>query len=665
MSVTPPTSSGVPDQPAGQQPVAQVKLLDWLPWEKILIWGLFILAVYTLRHFFFIIFVTFIVTYIMRSSVRRISRFVLPKHENVWFERILSIAGFILLLFGLYAGGNYLGPELYSQGQALIQRATTIEPEKELNNFIQRTVGVALFYRTYGGKDDPRYQEKFKTFEQQGPIAAAFESFPELAASIEKHFDSEEAQKIESKLTEKEFEAWFVREKSAVIFEKEREALITKWESRWDDSSRVAGLPSLEELKSRPDYAEFRDPLIRGMIFRDIDKGSKAYGEHHAEWKAYVVQNALVALKSSPSYTDRFREFYERLRTDDAPAVALPEGKPPYTYEKYLELKAARERGEDAFAAALQDAVPADEKDRVALAQVALEQSETKRLVNDWLKSEAYLKMRAVAAEYMESGLKSLAGWAQATIGYLITLPIQIALSLLLSFFITLDIPRIRRGILSLKQSRVEEFYEEIAPGLYNFGRLIGRAFQAQGVIALFNTLLTFIAVRALQIQNETFLCAIVFVCSFIPVLGVVLSSVPIAIMSIVQPGGSIFLALQAIGAILIIHFIETSVLNPKILGEMLHLHPVMVLAVLAIGEHFFGVWGLLLGVPVMVFVIRCVILNEEIPGLIEQDPLAKVSAPAGAGYGLEAPARAFKEAGGDRRGEGVRKDASKSVPAS
>jgi predicted PurR-regulated permease PerM len=101
-------------------------------------------------------------------------------------------------------------------------------------------------------------------------------------------------------------------------------------------------------------------------------------------------------------------------------------------------------------------------------------------------------------------------------------------------------------------------------------------------------------------------------------VLGVIISSVPIAVMALVQPGGDLWLALKAVAAIIVIHFIETSALNPKIIGDMLHLHPVMVLAVLAIGEHYFGVWGLLLGVPVTVYVIRFVILDEGIPGFIE-----------------------------------------------
>jgi predicted PurR-regulated permease PerM len=664
MSATTQSSQAAPAPPASPPPTQHVKLLDWLPWEKSLIWGLVILAVYAMRHFFFIIFVTFIVAYIMRSSVRRISRFVLPNRESAWLERSLTVAGFVLLLFGLYGVGNYLGPEIYRQGQALFDRVKTIEPEKELNNLITRTVGTVLFYRNYGGKTDDRYKEKFQEFQKEGPGVAAFKTFPDLVASLESHFELEEAQKIKAKLTEKdkdkEFQAWFIREKSPSIFERDRVELIKKWEKRYEDAAEFAGLPSLSDVKAKADYESHRDPRIKEMIFKDLDKTQNAFAAYRTAWEEYTVKNALTALKSSPSHTERFRELYNRLRKEEAPAFTLPEGKPPYELAKYFELKDAYEHGEAAFAFALRDLVPTSEEYSLTQAQSTFEQTETRHLVDSFLKSPTYGKIRDVASEYVENGLKSLAVWVQQTIGYLFTLPVQLALSLLLSFFITFDIPRLRRGLLGLKQSRVHDFYEEIAPGLYNFGRLIGRAFQAQGVIALFNTLLTFVAFRALQIQNETFLCALVFVCSFIPVLGVVLSSVPISILSIVQPGGSIFLALEAIAAILVIHFIETSVLNPKILGEMLHLHPVMVLAVLAIGEHFFGVWGLLLGVPVTVFIIRCVILNEEIPGLIEADPLARVSPALEPRVSAPAPPASFTVEDGRRDTE--RKDASQSV---
>ncbi len=59
---------------------------------------------------------------------------------------------------------------------------------------------------------------------------------------------------------------------------------------------------------------------------------------------------------------------------------------------------------------------------------------------------------------------------------------------------------------------------------------------------------------------------------------------------------------------------------QPRIVGKVLHLHPVMVLLILVIGEHFFGIWGLLLGVPIAVYLIRVVILKEAIPGIYEPD---------------------------------------------
>ena len=60
--VAPASSAQPPEASDGDRPrkIAKPLFPDWLPWEKILIWGLFFLVVYTLRHFFFIIFMTFI-----------------------------------------------------------------------------------------------------------------------------------------------------------------------------------------------------------------------------------------------------------------------------------------------------------------------------------------------------------------------------------------------------------------------------------------------------------------------------------------------------------------------------------------------------------------------------------------------------------------------------
>jgi predicted PurR-regulated permease PerM len=64
---------------------------------------------------------------------------------------------------------------------------------------------------------------------------------------------------------------------------------------------------------------------------------------------------------------------------------------------------------------------------------------------------------------------------------------------------------------------------------------------------------------------------------------------------------------LWAIALIAVIHAIEAYILNPRIYGAYLRINPVLVLAVLVIGNHLFGIWGMILGIPVLNYVIRTI----------------------------------------------------------
>jgi predicted PurR-regulated permease PerM len=128
--------------------------------------------------------------------------------------------------------------------------------------------------------------------------------------------------------------------------------------------------------------------------------------------------------------------------------------------------------------------------------------------------------------------------------------------------------------------------------------------FRLQGVVSLIDATLIFVALSLLGVENPLLLSVVVFVFSFVPVIGVIISAVPIAIMALVQTNGSFGLALWALGAVLLVHLIEATVLSPRIVGKMLHLHPVLGIVVLGIAQQFFGIWGLLLAYPVTVFLI-------------------------------------------------------------
>lgn len=176
-------------------------------------------------------------------------------------------------------------------------------------------------------------------------------------------------------------------------------------------------------------------------------------------------------------------------------------------------------------------------------------------------------------------------------------------LALLFSFLILIDRDRVMAQIRALRASRLHDFYEEAAQPVVRFTYVVGRAIQAQAMIALVNTALTAIGIAVLGIPSLTVLSVIVFVCGFIPVLGTFISTTPIVLVAL--NAGGLEKAAAVIVLVALVHFIEAYLLNPQIVGRHLNLNPVLVLIILFVGYHAFGVWGMVLGVPVTLYVLH------------------------------------------------------------
>jgi len=200
---------------------------------------------------------------------------------------------------------------------------------------------------------------------------------------------------------------------------------------------------------------------------------------------------------------------------------------------------------------------------------------------------------------------------------------VQFIVSMIFSLIIMLDLPKIKKGVASLKHSNIKTLYNEIAPSMATLGDLITKALQAQSSIAVVNTLITMVGMLMLRIPGWGFLSLIVFFCSFIPVAGVVMSTIPIAFVALTEYGFGSMLGVLAL--VLLTHAMEAYVLNPTIYNHHLKLHPILVLAVLTLAEHSLGVVGLLTAVPVTVFVVEYLIKSPEqraLPELqMEHDP--------------------------------------------
>lgn len=192
-----------------------------------------------------------------------------------------------------------------------------------------------------------------------------------------------------------------------------------------------------------------------------------------------------------------------------------------------------------------------------------------------------------------------------------IVFALQFVLSIILSLVLIWDLPRTTAYLRRLSEGRTAEIYREITPSLSAFGVMLGRAFEAQSVVAIVNALLSVILFVALGLPSIALLAVIVFACSYIPILGMILSTLPAALLAL-RVGGMTHVLWLVLG-VLVIHAVEAYMLNPLIYGRHLRLHPVAVLLILVIAEHLLGVWGLLLGVPVAAFVLKYVIEGQPV----------------------------------------------------
>ena len=176
-------------------------------------------------------------------------------------------------------------------------------------------------------------------------------------------------------------------------------------------------------------------------------------------------------------------------------------------------------------------------------------------------------------------------------------------LALLLSFLIVLDLPKLAASIKNLEQTKIRFIYREVSPTIRDFCVTLGKSLEAQLGIALINSVLTTIGLMILGLsQKLVFLSIIVFICGFIPILGVFISSLPICLVALQESGG-FWLVFLCILMIVGVHMVEAYILNPKIYGQRLHMNPVLVLIILTIAGKLFHVWGLLLGLPLCTYI--------------------------------------------------------------
>jgi predicted PurR-regulated permease PerM len=182
------------------------------------------------------------------------------------------------------------------------------------------------------------------------------------------------------------------------------------------------------------------------------------------------------------------------------------------------------------------------------------------------------------------------------------TFTLQILLALLLSLFFLLEKPRLIEFTKKFKTSKIASIHAEIEFFARKFVRTFGKVIEAQIIIAIVNCILTTIALWILGFPQLGGLSIMILFLGLIPVAGVIISLIPLTIIA--YSIGGIMTVLYVFIAIMIIHAVEAYILNPKLMSSKTNLPVFYTFIVLIFSEHFFGVWGLIIGIPVFVFIL-------------------------------------------------------------
>ena len=183
------------------------------------------------------------------------------------------------------------------------------------------------------------------------------------------------------------------------------------------------------------------------------------------------------------------------------------------------------------------------------------------------------------------------------------TLTIAVFMSLILSFFYTIELQQMEDFS---RQFLETKYLNWLFGDIYYFGKTFVNTFgvvlEAQFFIAICNTALTMICLSFMKMPQIFALGLMVFVLSLVPVAGVIISLVPLSLVGY-QVGG-IRDVIYIIIMIMVIHALEAYILNPKFMSSRTELPIFYTFVVLLVSEHLWGTWGLIVGVPIFTFLL-------------------------------------------------------------
>ena len=210
---------------------------------------------------------------------------------------------------------------------------------------------------------------------------------------------------------------------------------------------------------------------------------------------------------------------------------------------------------------------------------------EVKLQLEEWLQSASGLIGRA-ALNVLTKTISGVTGTISIVIG-LVIVPF-------LLFYMLKDKEELVGGLYTVLPEGVARHTHNVF-GLFH--DVVGSYVRAQIISASIVGSFVFLGLFFLDISFSLTLGLLAGVLGLIPIIGAFIGAVPGLLVTLAtDPSKLVWVALVYI----FVQFVESNIISPRIQGRALRLHPIFIMSTLIIASDIAGLWGVLIGVPLV-----------------------------------------------------------------
>ncbi|MFL0198736.1 AI-2E family transporter [Clostridium sp. WILCCON 0269] len=189
---------------------------------------------------------------------------------------------------------------------------------------------------------------------------------------------------------------------------------------------------------------------------------------------------------------------------------------------------------------------------------------------------------------------------------------LNVVLALVLSIVFNMERKNLVDAFKNAEESSKLSIFKNLKAYGKSFTDSFGKVIRTQLIIAFFNATLSTIGLAMLGFPQVLGLGLMIFFLVLIPVVGTMVSLIPLSLIAF-KIGGFAKI-LQVLIMVAVLHSIENYILSPKLMSSSMKIPKFLVFAILILSEKYMGLWGLLLGMPLFIFVLDLLNIKLQKP---------------------------------------------------